>query len=102
MRGFTPSPLSRRDTMITPSVMSPRWGDSLSTSPRATMVFFPDSDPIPPPPSYMSRRSSTDRRGSDFRPESIEGPAYPMPEFDPQDDADSAHSGDYSRRDSRY
>lgn len=103
MRGFTPSPLSRRDTMIAPSVVSPRWGDSLSTSPRASMAFFPDSDPIPPPPpSYMSRRSSMDRRGSDFRPESIEGPAYPMQDFDPQDDGDSLYSGDYGRRDSRF
>lgn len=88
--------------MIAPSAMSPRWGDSLSTSPRASMAFFPDSDPILPPPSYMSRRSSMDRRGSDFRPESIEGPAYPMQEYEPQDDVDSSHSGDYGRRDSRF
>ena len=99
MRGVFPSPLSRRDTL---GGLSPRWPDSRATSPRGTSVFFPDTDPYLPPPSF-SRRGSMDRRGSDYIPESIEGPPY-IPEFDLPErdhDTDSVRSGEY-RGESRY
>ncbi|KAK3086885.1 hypothetical protein FSP39_024881 [Pinctada imbricata] len=99
MRAITPSPLSRRDTL---SGLSPRWPDSHAASPRGTVVFFSDADPFLPPPSF-SRRGSVDRRGSDYIPESIEGPPY-IPEFDLPErdhDTDSIRSGEY-RGESRY
>ncbi|CAG2222632.1 unnamed protein product [Mytilus edulis] len=104
IRPITPSPLTRRDT-ITSGMLSPRWQESRTTSPRGGIQFFPESEAFPPPPpSFMDRRGSTDRRASDFRPESVEG-LFDLPEFDhPGDrdrDADSTHSSEY-RGESRY
>ncbi|VDI71716.1 Hypothetical predicted protein [Mytilus galloprovincialis] len=104
IRPITPSPLTRRDT-ITSGMLSPRWQESRTTSPRGGIQFFPETEAFPPPPpSFMDRRGSTDRRASDFRPESVEG-LFDLPEFDhPGDrdrDADSTHSSEY-RGESRY
>lgn len=104
IRPITPSPLTRRDT-LTSGMLSPRWQESRTTSPRGGIQFFPEAEAFPPPPpSFMDRRGSMDRRASDFRPESVEG-LFDLPEFEhPGErdrDADSSHSSDY-RGESRY
>ncbi|XP_021341779.1 inositol 1,4,5-trisphosphate receptor type 2-like [Mizuhopecten yessoensis] len=101
LRGKSPSPLSRRDTMT--SMLSPRWADSRSASPRGATVFFPDTDPFPPPPPPLP---TMDRRGSDFRLETVEGPQYSQdfeyPEYDQDDDLYSERDRRRDRRDSHY
>lgn len=96
LRGKSPSPLSRRDTMT--GMLSPRWPDSRTTSPRGATVFFPDSEPFPPPPPPLL---PMDRRGSDFRLETVEGPQY-AEDFDyPDFGEDDTHPGSDQRRDRR-
>ncbi|BFZ19742.1 hypothetical protein BsWGS_22781 [Bradybaena similaris] len=72
-------------------MLSPRYTESRQTSPRGTMTFFPDTE------SLQGFRGDQVVSAEEFPPpETVEGVA------ERETDADSVHSGDYSRYENRF
>ncbi|XP_071092410.1 inositol 1,4,5-trisphosphate-gated calcium channel ITPR3-like isoform X4 [Haliotis cracherodii] len=81
------------------SMLSPKWIDSRSTSPRGATVFFPETE------SLHSLREGAERSMPEQYSDTLEGPVYGLDQEAPtrerEGDADSTASGDYGRYETR-
>lgn len=86
------SPIYARRDMPGPMMLSPKWPDSRTASPRGATVFFPDTDSL----HSLREEGPPDRSlpTVDLFTDTMDGPAFMDPDLPPPRDDDDSDAGD--------